>query len=153
MSRWTHITSCISIEAGILDNKIGLKREIQKILRHAPKITGSENDADIFVNIPSGYNFFMSRDCEHCKYKDTIRHITKEGEECLECDAPRYYDCSSEYQTQAVISIQGDLRDKDGETTKEEFIDFLNYIKKKYIVRDYSINIEDEWRDESITKI
>lgn len=153
MSRWTHITSCISIEAGILDNKIGLKREIQKILRHAPKITGSENDADIFVNIPSGYNFFMSRDCEHCKYKDTIRHITKEGEECLECDAPRYYDCSSEYQTQAVISIQGDLRDKDGETTKAEFIDFLNYIKKKYIVRDYSINIEDEWRDESITKI
>lgn len=153
MSRWTHITSCISIEAGILDNKIGLKREIQKILRHAPKITGSENDADIFVNIPSGYNFFMSRDCEHCKYKDTIRHITKEGEECLECDAPRYYDCSSEYQTQAVISIQGDLRDKDGETTKVEFIDFLNYIKKKYIVRDYSINIEDEWRDESITKI
>ena len=153
MSRWTHITSCISIEAGILDNKIGLKREIQKILRHAPKITGSENDADIFVNIPSGYNFFMSRDCEHCKYKDTIRHITKEGEECLECDAPRYYDCSSEYQTQAVISIQGDLRDKDGETTKEEFIDFLNYIKKEYIVRDYSINIEDEWRDESITKI
>lgn len=153
MSRWTHITSCISIEAGILDNKIGLKREIQKILRHAPKITGSENDADIFVNIPSGYNFFMSRDCEHCKYKDTIRHITKEGEECLECDAPRYYDCSSEYQTQAVISIQGDLRDKDGETTKTEFINFLNYIKKEYIVRDYSINIEDEWRDESITKI
>ena len=58
-----------------------------------------------------------------------------------------------QYQSCIIISIQGDLRDKDGETTKEEFINFLNYIKAKYIVRDYSINIEDEWRDESITKI
>lgn len=146
MSHWTHITSCISIETGILNNKIGLKREIQKILRHAPKITGSESDADIFVNIPSGHNFFMSRDCEHCKYKDTIKHITKDGEEYLKCDAPRHYDCSSEYQTQAVISIQGDLRDRMPEETRKEFSNFLNYIKTYFSVRDYSLNIAEDPR-------
>lgn len=143
MSQWTHITSCISIETGILADKPQLKREIKKILSKAPKITGSEMDADIFVNIKSDYNTYIGRDCEHCKYKDTAIYITIDGEECLTCDAPNNYDCSAEYQTCAIISVQGDLRDRIPEETKKEFNDFLNYLKKHFVIRDYSLNIKD----------
>lgn len=126
MSRWTHITSCMSVDTCI-ENKKRIKKSIIDYINNAPKITGSESDAEVYVTLQRGYNI------SSWKQDKTDNFI--------------------QYQSCIIISIQGDLRDKDGETTKEEFINFLNYIKAKYIVRDYSINIEDEWRDESITKI
>lgn len=144
MSCWTHITACLSVETEMLRKKPELKREIQKIIRQGPKITGSERNADIFVNIPSGYNWFISHDCEHCKYKETLRTITIDGEEGQECDAPDNYNCSGEYQSCVVISIQGDLRDREFNRTKEEFEKFLEYVKDKFHVRDYTYNIEGE---------
>ena len=126
MSRWTHITSCMSVDTCI-ENKKRIKKSIIDYINNAPKITGSESDAEVYVTLQRGYNISSWK---QDKKGDFIQ-----------------------YQSCIIISIQGDLRDKDGETTKEEFIDFLNYIKKEYIVRDYSINIEDEWKDENITKI
>ena len=126
MSRWTHITSCMSVDTCI-ENTKRVKKSIIDYINKAPKITGSEGDAEIYVTLQRGHNV------SSWKRNSKNEFI--------------------EYQTCIVISIQGDLRDKDGETTKTEFINFLNYIKKEYIVRDYSINIEDEWTDESITKI
>lgn len=126
MSRWTHITSCMSVDTCI-ENKKRVKKSIIDYIAKAPKITGSEHDAEVYVTLQRGYNISS---WEQDKKGEFIK-----------------------YQSCIIISIQGDLRDKDGETTKEEFIDFLNYIKAKYIVRDYSINIEDECEDESITKI
>ena len=50
-----------------------------------------------------------------------------------------------EFQTRAIITIQGDLRDKDGDTTKEEVEKFIDYIKKLgWYIRIFVINIEDE---------
>lgn len=126
MSRWTHITSCMSVDTCI-ENKKRIKKSIIDYINNAPKITGSESDAEVYVTLQRGYNISSWK-------QDTKGNFIQ-------------------YQSCIIISIQGDLRDKDGETTKEEFIDFLNYIKKEYIVRDYSINIEDEWEDENITKI
>lgn len=128
MSRWTHITSCMSVDTCIGNTK-RVKKSIIDYINKAPKITGSEKDAEVYVTLQRGYNISSWK--------------RKRDEEY----APIHF------QSCIIITIQGDLRDKDGETTKEEFIDFLNYIKKEYIVRDYSINIEDEWTDESITKI
>lgn len=126
MSRWTHITSCMSVDTCI-ENRKRIKKSIIDYINKAPKITGSEKDADIYITLQRGYNV--------SSWKQNRKHDF------------------IEYQTCIIISIQGDLRDKDGETTKEEFINFLNYIEKEYVVRDYSINIEDEWKDECITKI
>lgn len=147
MSMWTHITACLSIETGMSRKKSELKREVQKVLRQAPKITGSEGNADVFVNVQSGYNFFVSRDCDNCKYKSTLREITdkKDGESYLVCDAPDYHDCSGKYQTCVTISIQGDLRDRTEEQTKKEFDEFLEYIKNQhYYIRDFAMNIQWE---------
>lgn len=126
MSRWTHITSCMSVDTCI-ENRKRVKKSIIDYINNAPKITGSEKDADIYITLQRDYNVSSWKQ-------------NNKGE-------------FIKYQTCIIISIQGDLRDKDGETTKEEFINFLNYIKKEYIVRDYSINIEDEFEDETITKI
>ena len=144
MSCWTHITACLSVETEMLRKKPELKREIQKIIRQGPKITGSERNADIFVNIPSGYNWFISHDCEHCKYKEILRTITIDGKKGQECDAPENLDCSAEYQTCVVISIQGDLRDRMKDQTQKEFNEFMKYLTTKFYVRDYSFNIEGE---------
>lgn len=125
MSRWTHITSCMSVDTCEL-NKNRIKKSIIDYINNAPSITGSEGDAEVYITLQRGHNVSTwSRD----------------------------KDCSVYYQTCIVISIQGDLRDKDGESTKEEFINFLDYIGKKYIVRDYSINIYDEWSGENVTQI
>lgn len=126
MSRWTHITSCMSVDT-FEENRKRIKKSIINYINNAPKITGSEADAEVYITLQRGYNVSSWKRDKHGDY--------------------------IQYQTCIIISIQGDLRDKDGETTKEEFIDFLNYIEKEYMIRDYSINIEDEWIDESITKI
>lgn len=144
MSCWTHITACLSVETGMVEKKPTLKKKVKEYLKEAPKITGSEADADVFVNIQSDHNFWTSRDCKHCKYKDTIKDIKVNGEDWIECDAPTGHDCSAGYQTCIVISIQGDLRDRMYEQTKEEFDTFLEYLKKEYYIRDYSLNIEGE---------
>ena len=144
MSCWTHITACLSVETDMLRKKPELKREIQKIIRQGPKITGSERNADIFVNVPSGYNWFISYDCEHCKYKETLRTITIDGKKGQECDGPENYDCSNEYQSDVVISIQGDLRDREFKDTKEEFENFLKYLQERFHIRNYTYKIEGE---------
>lgn len=125
MSQWTHITACLSVDT-CQENKKRIKKSIIDYINKAPEITGSEGPANVYVNLQHGYNIssWKQRNGEFLRYQSCI-----------------------------VVSIQGDLRDKDGESTKEEFVKFLEYIKKEYIVRDYSINIEDEWKDGSITKI
>lgn len=144
MSCWTHITACLSVETGIVAKKPELKRRVKEFLKNAPEITGSEGPADVFVNIQSGYDWYMSRDCERCKYRDSLRDIIENGEEYQECDSPKGYDCSAEYQTRVIISIQGDLRDRMKDQTEREFNDFIKYITTEYYVRDYSVNIEGE---------
>lgn len=144
MSEWTHITACLSVETGIIENKQKLKRKLKSNISKAPKITGSERDADIFINIKTGHNFWTSKDCEHCDYASTLRDVVIHGTEYSECDAPDTHNCSAEYQTHVVISVQGDLRDRNKSQTTEEWNAFLKYIEENYFVRDYSVNIEGD---------
>lgn len=139
MSSWTHITSCLSVETGLTQPKSVLKKIIMKELKEAPKITGSEKCADVFVNVKSGSNFWTSSDCNRCPFGETAEWSKEKG---YECDAPEDYKCpSGEYQSCVVISVQGDLRDRSPDQTQKEFDEFLTYLKKRYYIRDYSINI------------
>lgn len=145
MSCWTHITACISIETGIVEKRPELKRRLKKYIENAPKITGSERDADIFINIKTGHNFWTSKDCDHCKYANTLHDVIEDGEEYSKCDGPENYKCSAEYQTHAVITVQGDLRDRTKKQTQTEWDAFLKYIETDNFVRDYSVNIEGDY--------
>ncbi len=58
MSYWTHITACIYLETDIESHNI--KDIVEKKLQDAPKITGSEGNADVFVTPLSGHNLWTS---------------------------------------------------------------------------------------------
>jgi len=125
MSYWTHIVAILEIDTCIQDKNI--KEYVENKLNNAPKITGSEGCADIFINVLSGHNWYISHDCDACKYKDTI--IYNENGSYI-CDADENYECpEGRYQTKIIISIVGNLRDRMKEQTEKEYNLFCEYIK------------------------
>lgn len=126
MSHWTHIVGVMHVETyKEVDNIVAF---VEEALKNAPLITGSERDASIFVNREPGHNMSTSFDCGRCRYKDTIRHY----DDGFECDSPEDYRCPfGQYQTRAVITIQGDLRDRMRDQTRKEWNAFHRYIVKK----------------------
>lgn len=134
MSYWTHIVGVIDFDT--FKESVALAEDILKELESAPKITGSEKDAEIFVNQLSGHNVSVGRDCKRCKYKDT-------GDDEY-CYTPEDFECpSGEYQTRVVITVIGDLRDRGKKTTETEWKEFVAYIENNMsgYIRNISCNI------------
>jgi len=124
---WTHIVAAIDVDTYIEDKNI--KSIVEKMLENAPKITGSEGNADVFVNVLSGYNSWTNCDCAHCEYGNTIQHLNEGG---FKCDADWDYQCpEGEYQSRVVITVVGDLRDRRKQQTHKEWNAFNNYVAKK----------------------
>ena len=124
MSHWTYIVAILEVDTYIQDKNI--KQIVENKLNNAPKITGSERCADIFVNVLSGHNWYISHDCDACEYKNTI--IYNENGSYI-CDADENYECpEGEYQTKVIISIVGNLRDRRKEETEKEYEEFYEYI-------------------------
>lgn len=142
MSMWTHIVAAIDVDTCIECDDI--ENRIEKLLKIAPKITGSEGDADVFVNVLSGYNMYTSKDCDRCEFGNSIVHL---DEGVFTCEAPVNYECpSGKYQTRAVITVIGDLRDRTRDRTKAEWMEFKKYIDKNingrgFIIRNYAWKI------------
>ena len=139
---WTHITACLSVDTGLTQPNSILKKIMLKEMKEAPKITGSEGGADIFVNVQSGYNFITGIDCNRCPYGESAEWSREAG---YQCDAPEGHKCpDGKYQSCVTISIQGDLRDRAVEQTQKEFDEFLEFIKSRHYIRDYAVNIEGD---------
>lgn len=146
MSRWTHVTGCLYIETHL--ERKDIVEHIKSIIEIAPKITGSEQDADIFVNALSGYNTSTSCDCEHCEYGKT-RVFEKKGN--FTCDADSNYKCpDGEYQTQIAITLVGDLRDRNASTTCKELTEFIQHLQTIYNfdIDYYSVLVDDDCEGE-----
>jgi hypothetical protein len=127
MSNWTYIVSTIDIDTNIED--INIKERVLEILKDAPKITGSERNADVFVNILSGHNVSIGCDCEHCKNKESIINYENGS---FSCEREDNFICpEAEYQTRVIITIAGSLRDRVKEETKEEYKKFIKFIKSQ----------------------
>ena len=82
-------------------------------------------------------------DCDHCTYKDTIVHYEGGG---FCCDSPEGFKCpDGEFQTCAVITIVGNLRDRMNNQTEKEWKRYLKYLtnenKLDWDVRNVSCNI------------
>lgn len=114
MSMWTYVIGCILIDTMAETNDI--KAYVEKIIEKAPKITGSEQDIDIFINQLSGHNV----------------SIMKGGS--LECE---------EYQTCAAITLVGSLRDREIEYTKKEIGNFLKFIDNNFLIYDMGLHLSD----------
>ena len=140
MSFWTHIVGVLHVDT--FKEVDDIKTFVEESLKDAPKITGSESDAAIFVNPEPGYCTSTDMDCRRCEYGKSLRH-DKDG--YLYCDGPEGYQCPyGEYQSRAVITVQGDLRDRMRNQTRKEWNAFHRYIAKKlgYSVRIATCRIE-----------
>ena len=144
MSQWTHVVGVLYVET--YTERKDIKEYVEQLLKNAPKITGSEKDCDIFVNPLSGYNTFISADCEHCQYSNS-KEYNEDG--WFTCDADNDFECpEGKYQTGVAITIVGDLRDKDGGQTSREVNQFIRYIQhlgNGFDIEYYSVIFEDEW--------
>lgn len=119
MSKWSHIVGTVYIDTFRELDRKDLQEHIEGIIASAPQVTGSEENAQVFVNVLNGYNTVIS-----------------EPEVGIE----------EEYQTNAVITIVGDLRDRDRFETVAEARTFLEYLKKSSYthILMYSIAVEDD---------
>lgn len=125
MSCWTYIVGVIHVNT--YKEVDDIKEYVEKALRGAPKITGSERDASVFVNPVAGHNIYTSCDCARCEYRETLHH----SDAGFWCEAPEGCRCpSNEYQTCAVITVQGSLRDRLRKQTRKEWNKFHQYIAK-----------------------
>lgn len=120
MSNWTHITGTLYIET--YKERKNIKKYAEKILKNAPKITGSESDTDIFVNSLSGYNVSSWK-------KDKNGDFLK-------------------YQTRVCITLAGDLRDREINQTEEEFNEFIKFIKDNFDIYYSSVAIYEDYSGE-----
>lgn len=142
MSSWTHIAAIIDADTFMCMKD--LLADVKEMLAAAPKITGSEGPAEVFVEVLSGHNTTISRDCENCRYKSTIKHL-KEG---FSCDSPSNFICpGGKYQTRVVISVIGDLRDRTEAQTKKEWEAFRDFVENEvagnegFLIRNQACNI------------
>lgn len=114
---------------------------IQSILRKnllttLPRITGSEGNTSYYVILPNGHNQRSSTD-EYDQYSNL-------GE-------PQFYKRKYTYafktQSQAIIIIDGDLRDRVLVQTYKEVIHVLNRIASRAAICSCLVNITD-WHEE-----
>lgn len=101
MSIWTHIQSVIIAKTSDSDTPL---KDIKSIMKHAPKITGSEEDAFVFIN-----------------------HIPRTTSSCIDENG----ECH-EYENDFCITIVGDLRDRCFEETAKEYSRFIRFINKYF---------------------
>lgn len=117
MSKWTHITGAMYVDTFRELDRAELQAHVEGILEKAPRITGSEANVQFFVNVLGGYST--------CIFDPDI------NEDIL-------------YQTDVVITIVGDLRDRDKLETLAETKAFIEYFRKNLHIQMYSIAIEDD---------
>lgn len=125
MSYWTYIVGVIHVDT--YEEVDDIRAYVQDALKNAPEITGSEGPASVFVNAESEYNVSTDFDCARYLYKDTLQT------DCLgfSCDSPEDFHCPyGEYQTCAVITVCGSLRDRFKKQTRKERNEFHRYIAK-----------------------
>lgn len=121
MSRWTHIVAAIDVDTYMRSHTIA--DDVRELLKWAPQITGSEEDAEVFVNALGGYNL--------SSWSDGVRE---------------------NYQTRVVITVIGDLRDKTGKETEKEWSEFKTFIEKLidgegWGIRNCTCKIVDEYEE------
>ena len=121
MSMWTHIVAAFDVDTHTEVDDI--EAYARKKLENAPKITGSEEDAVVFVNAVPGHNVSTSCDCGRCEHWAANHKV---------CNAPEDYDCPyGEYQTRVVITVMGDLRDREPVETWNEWFSFESFIENE----------------------
>ncbi len=144
MSMWTHIVASIDVDTykEVNDPKL----YVENLLKDAPRITGSEEDAEVFVNVLGGYNIFTNADCANCDYCGGRRDNERGSFYCMAPEDNEFRCLTGKYQSRVVITVIGDLRDRLIPETQKEWKAFKKYVRKvvgqKYGIRNCSCQIK-----------
>lgn len=116
MSYWTHIRGTIIV------SPLGRTQEemdyiLKTVLRHLPKVSGSENDMEIIVNQPSGWTMSTSYD----EFDNYVGNFETNG---------RY-----------ILTLYGNLRDRTFNETYKEFNKWINRLAKRIFTDEVFVNI------------
>lgn len=124
MSRWTHLAGALIVETFEEIPVESANAYFTNKLEKAPKITGSERDADLFLNVVPGYN--------SCTWNEDGAKVT--------------------FQSKIIITLAGSLRDKDQGKTLEELTEFANYIANDlgWMIEENAFTIDDEGLEDTI---
>lgn len=122
MSKWVYVVGTIEVETYNHSKKP--KKYLKNLIKDAPKITGSEGPVEVFVNIPSGHSVSITGDCASCPHGKLkglkMKCKAKNGDQCT----------TGYYQTKAIISLYGNLRDREIKQTEEEYSAFMRFLEK-----------------------
>lgn len=106
MSKWTHVTGAIRIDTYARSDAEAVYIA-QTVANHLPRITGSERDAAVYVNLEAGHNA-SSTDDEFGRPSNLGGRWTRNRRNLFDT------------QSKCVLTITGDLRDRSlGQTVRE----------------------------------
>lgn len=128
MSMWTHITGVIRVDA-IGRTQAEKEYILKTILDHLPNVTGSEGGMNTYLVVTNGHNESCSAD-EFSQFSNKSRHF--------------------EQQSNYIIAVDGDLRDRYFDETFAEFNKWLCRLAKRADIREVCVRLYQECGKEYI---
>lgn len=106
MSEWTHVTGAVRVDTYARSDAEAVYIA-QTVANHLPRITGSEEDAHVYVNLERGFN--MSSTDDEFGRRSNLGNDWVQGQRNM-----------FDTQSKCVLTITGDLRDRSiGQTVRE----------------------------------
>jgi len=115
MSHWTYINGTIEVST------LGRTQEeieyiLKTVLRHLPKVTGSEKDMNTYIIKKEGHNLYCS--CDEFERANPLR-----------------------LQENYIIVVDGNLRDREFKETYKEFQKWICRLAKRVLVQNVLVQI------------
>lgn len=131
MSWWTHINGTITVSP--MGRTQAEKRYIlETVLNHLPLVTGSEQDMNVYIVQKNGHDSSSSCD-EHGQHTNNL--IDRYG-------GHNYEKGWLEVQSQYILVVNGNFRDRMFEETFREFMKWLCRLAKRVLLEDILVRID-----------
>lgn len=138
MSHWTHVIGTLRVSP--MGRTQPEKRYIlETVLEHLPLVTGSEGDMEIHINVGGGASSSCSCDefdMRTDKGKNWYGNRSRKG----------WFDMEEDY----LLTVVGNLRDREFDETYREFQKWLTRLAKRVIVDQICVKIYAEYGKEII---
>lgn len=137
MSWWTHIKGVVEVDVGGR-TQAEVRYILESVLDHLPRVTGSEGDMNVYITQESGDNYSSS-----C---DEFGMRTNNLKDCYGDKTYKHGFLS--LQSKYMLTIDADLRDREFEETKREFLKWLCRLSSR--VQVYSVVVKLWAYDQSL---
>ena len=127
MSHWTHVRGIIEVDT--MGRTTAESRFLaETAVNHLPRITGSEGPAKLYITTPEGHN---------------VSSNTDENDNFSNLGDPFYHGLF-EAQTKMLITVAGDLRDREFHTTFRETVKMLNRLASRLYIESCLLAITSD---------